>query len=51
MNHNVSLSGVILPPPLLNFDGKPRQFGKNRAFDFEKNAPRTLDRLTIQEND
>jgi hypothetical protein len=42
MNHNVSLSGVILPPPLLNFDGKPRQFGKNRAFDFEKNAPRTL---------
>jgi len=40
MNHNVSLSGVILPPPLLNFDGKPRQFGKNRAFDFEKNSPR-----------
>jgi len=40
MNHNVSLSGVILPPPLLNFDGKPRRFGKNRAFDFEKNSPR-----------
>jgi len=34
------LSGVILPPPLLNFDGKPRQFGKNRAFDVEKNSPR-----------
>ena len=37
MNHNVSLSGV-----LLNFDGKPRQFGKNRAFHFEKKAPRRI---------
>ena len=40
MNHNVSLSGVILPPPWLNFDGKPRQFGKNREVHFAENPPR-----------
>jgi len=37
-----SLSGVILPPQWLNFDGKPRQFGKNREVHFAENPPRTL---------